>query len=112
MSDEQPSSGTSGANGQQAYGSGDRIPQLGRGVFPPAVASPCAVVRPPTNSVGPAVGRGPLPVATWIALGRARMLHANSQASGAMAAQPDVLLDASHLPLPWQQAQAGFTGGQ
>uniref|UniRef100_A0A224ZAC8 Transcriptional effector ccr4 related protein n=1 Tax=Rhipicephalus zambeziensis TaxID=60191 RepID=A0A224ZAC8_9ACAR len=76
-------------------------------VFPPAVASPCAVVRPPTNSVGPAVGRGPLPVATWIALGRARMLHANSQASGAMAAQPDVLLDASRLPLPCSRRRPG-----
>ncbi|XP_037274722.2 protein angel homolog 2 isoform X1 [Rhipicephalus microplus] len=158
MSDEQPSSRTSaGANGQQAYVSGDRIPQLGRGrtrssplpvaqhhplpgvqpgqqyqqpgsqpqpamwwpnslfrlirppvlVFPPAVASPCAVVHPTTNSVGPTVGRGPLPAATWIALGRARMLHANSQASGAMAAQPDILLDASHLPLPSSRRRPG-----
>ncbi|KAH7971767.1 hypothetical protein HPB52_002751 [Rhipicephalus sanguineus] len=145
-----------GANGQEAYGAGDRIPQLGRGgarssplpvaqhhplpgvqpgqqqqpgpqpppamwwpgslfrlirppvlVFPPVVAAPCAVVRPPTNSVGPAVGGGPLPVATWIALGRARMLHANSQASGAMAAQPDVLLDAGHLPLPCSRRRPG-----
>lgn len=76
-------------------------------VFPPAVASPCAVVHPTTNSVGPTVGRGPLPAATWIALGRARMLHANSQASGAMAAQPDILLDASHLPLPSSRRRPG-----
>uniref|UniRef100_L7LXA5 Putative transcriptional effector ccr4-related protein n=1 Tax=Rhipicephalus pulchellus TaxID=72859 RepID=L7LXA5_RHIPC len=76
-------------------------------VFPPAVASPCAVLRPPTTSVGSAVGRGPLPVATWIALGRARMLHANSQAAGAMAAQPDVLLDAGHMPLPCSRRRPG-----
>lgn len=75
-------------------------------LLPPAAAAPCAAVRP-TNSVSQASATGPLPVATWIALGRARMLHAQSQASGAMAAKPDILLDAGQLPLPCNRRRPG-----
>ncbi|XP_037575743.1 protein angel homolog 2 isoform X3 [Dermacentor silvarum] len=67
-------------------------------VFPPSVAAQGAVGAL-TNSVRPTA---PLPVASWIALGRARLLHAN-----AMAANPDVLLDAGQLPLPCNKRRPG-----
>lgn len=67
-------------------------------VFPPSAAAQGAVGAL-TNSVRPAA---PLPVASWIALGRARLLHAN-----AMAANPDVLLDAGQLPLPCNKRRPG-----
>lgn len=67
-------------------------------VFPPSVAAQAAVGAL-ANSVRPTA---PLPVASWIALGRARLLHAN-----AMAANPDVLLDAGQLPLPCNKRRPG-----
>lgn len=67
-------------------------------VFPPSGAAQGAVGAL-TNSVRPTA---PLPVASWIALGRARLLHAN-----AMAANPDVLLDAGQLPLPCNKRRPG-----
>ncbi|XP_065301233.2 protein angel homolog 2 isoform X1 [Dermacentor albipictus] len=73
-------------------------------VVPPAAAAAQAAVGVLPNSVRPAA---PLPVASWIALGRARLLHANSQASNAMATKPDLLLDTGHLPLPCTKRRPG-----